>query len=479
MASRTEAVYHAYRASSPLNAGKRESVIRLYDAWRNGLDYAMRQWETLLLREGKTPRWLDAKTFPSWLSQRQWDSVTRQAKGMLDSWTSLREDEFRQVVNGSTLAPNVKHELHRLNLRHAWWEPGEDETHQLARHIIKHLRKKTPFPNARKCRTMSMDGKVARIEDATHATGYRWWAVVSTLDKGKPVRIPLIAEPRLEEHLAMNGEKLANHLQLHVNPDQSLSMRMMTVAPKAKPRTTGTVIGMDWGLKNLFSTSEGQTHGLRIYAWLQQRDTELTDLTRALAKAGIPYKQSKRYRNLNRRIRDYIANETNRILNRMAERNIREIVVEDLDFRHGGLSKRMNRIISRAGRGTVKRKLQDLEDNQGVTVTRINPAYTSQECSRCGHVDRRNRPTRDLFRCVCCGTRLPADINASRTILARRSRGQDWRRIGRKQILLTLRKEHGKRCHPVPDDYAVTSAATPRTATTAPEVKVPNGRKHH
>ena len=208
-------------------------------------------------------------------------------------------------------------------------------------------------------------------------------------------------------------------------------------------------------------------------------DRELTELTRMLAKAGIPYGQSGRYRKLNRRIRAYVTNETNRILNKMADRDIRELVVEDLDFRHGGLSKRMNRIIGRAGRNAVKRKLQDLEDTKGVIVTKVNPAYTSRECSRCGHVDKHNRPNRDLFRCICCGTRLPADINASRTILARRSRGQDWRRIGREQILLMLRTEHGKRCRPFSGGHAVSSAATSRIAKTTPGVKVNDDRKYH
>jgi hypothetical protein len=40
----------------------------------------------------------------------------------------------------------------------------------------------------------------------------------------------------------------------------------------------------------------------------------------------------------------------------------------------------------------------------GVPVVYVNPRYTSQTCSRCGHGDKRNRPTRDDFKCVQCGT---------------------------------------------------------------------------
>jgi len=55
----------------------------------------------------------------------------------------------------------------------------------------------------------------------------------------------------------------------------------------------------------------------------------------------------------------------------------------------------------------------------GVPVVLIDPAYTSQECPICHHVARSNRPTRDEFRCVCCGFSGPADNVAALNIRAR------------------------------------------------------------
>jgi transposase len=52
----------------------------------------------------------------------------------------------------------------------------------------------------------------------------------------------------------------------------------------------------------------------------------------------------------------------------------------------------------------------------GVPVVYVNPRYTSQTCSRCGHGDKRNRPTRDDFKCVQCGYVAPADHNAAENI---------------------------------------------------------------
>jgi IS605 OrfB family transposase len=49
----------------------------------------------------------------------------------------------------------------------------------------------------------------------------------------------------------------------------------------------------------------------------------------------------------------------------------------------------------------------------GVLVFIIDPAYTSQRCSACGHTERANRPTQAHFCCVSCGHTASADTNAA------------------------------------------------------------------
>ena len=49
----------------------------------------------------------------------------------------------------------------------------------------------------------------------------------------------------------------------------------------------------------------------------------------------------------------------------------------------------------------------------GVLVYIINPAYTSQRCSACGHTERGNRPTQSHFCCLSCGHTTSADTNAA------------------------------------------------------------------
>ena len=50
---------------------------------------------------------------------------------------------------------------------------------------------------------------------------------------------------------------------------------------------------------------------------------------------------------------------------------------------------------------------------EGIEVKYIDPAYTSQMCSQCGHVDKENRKNQAEFKCVECDFKINADYNAS------------------------------------------------------------------
>jgi transposase len=55
----------------------------------------------------------------------------------------------------------------------------------------------------------------------------------------------------------------------------------------------------------------------------------------------------------------------------------------------------------------------------GVPVVYVNPAYTSQTCSRCGHCERATRKSQAKFLCVSCGFSAHADLNAARNVASR------------------------------------------------------------
>jgi transposase len=73
----------------------------------------------------------------------------------------------------------------------------------------------------------------------------------------------------------------------------------------------------------------------------------------------------------------------------------------------------LNRGILANGWGQLVARLEHKAPGR---VEKINPAYTSQRCSRCTIVDREARESQAVFQCRSCGFRCNADVNAARNI---------------------------------------------------------------
>lgn len=72
-----------------------------------------------------------------------------------------------------------------------------------------------------------------------------------------------------------------------------------------------------------------------------------------------------------------------------------------------------NRILSSWSYYELQNMIEYKAEREGIKVRYVDPAYTSQTCSKCGHVDKENRPTQAKFKCINCGLELNADHNAS------------------------------------------------------------------
>jgi len=75
----------------------------------------------------------------------------------------------------------------------------------------------------------------------------------------------------------------------------------------------------------------------------------------------------------------------------------------------------LNRGILGSGWGLLVRRLADKAPGR---VERVRPAFTSQRCSACGHVDAESRESQARFVCTACGFADHADVNAARNIAA-------------------------------------------------------------
>jgi transposase len=76
---------------------------------------------------------------------------------------------------------------------------------------------------------------------------------------------------------------------------------------------------------------------------------------------------------------------------------------------------RLNLGILASGWGLLVRRLEEKAPSR---VEKIKPAFTSQRCSACGHVDANSRESQARFACTACGFAGHADVNAAQNIAA-------------------------------------------------------------
>ncbi|WP_369386422.1 RNA-guided endonuclease InsQ/TnpB family protein [Streptomyces sp. CG1] len=75
----------------------------------------------------------------------------------------------------------------------------------------------------------------------------------------------------------------------------------------------------------------------------------------------------------------------------------------------------LNRAILDKGWHRLELALTNAARYTGTVVVKVNPAYTSQQCSACGFVTEDNRESQSVFACKApgCGHRAHADVNAA------------------------------------------------------------------
>lgn len=162
-------------------------------------------------------------------------------------------------------------------------------------------------------------------------------------------------------------------------------------------KDTGNVIGLDCGYKNLAITSDGQRldDGLeQIYKKIACKKQGSNAFKRALVE------------------RDNLINQS---LNKIELGGVRELVVEDLKNvkknSKGRIRKVFNNKLQRWSYLKVLGKLQQMTEEAGVMFTKVNPAYTSQKCCKCGVICKSNRKGK-TYECAC-GNFMDADLNAA------------------------------------------------------------------
>jgi putative transposase len=99
----------------------------------------------------------------------------------------------------------------------------------------------------------------------------------------------------------------------------------------------------------------------------------------------------------------------------------RQIALEDLkDIRSRTTVRHLHRDKhSKWAFGELRFYLEYKAKREGVPVAIVDPRNTSRECPECHTIDKRNRPSRDTFRCISCDLQAMADYIAAKNIASR------------------------------------------------------------
>jgi putative transposase len=203
--------------------------------------------------------------------------------------------------------------------------------------------------------------------------------------------------------------------------------------------TVKSAVGVDLGINRLVALSDGSfvenprhSTNKRIRRRLRIRQRRVSRKVKGSAnrrKSGIEVAK------LHKKIADK-RNDTNWKAANKIVRTADAVVREDLNIRgmksrckpkrvngrfmpNGQPAKRgLNLSISDASWGDLTQKIEWVAAKSGKPVLAVNPKYTSQECSNCGHISKDNRDG-EKFICQECGHIDHADTQAARTILRR------------------------------------------------------------
>jgi putative transposase len=182
-----------------------------------------------------------------------------------------------------------------------------------------------------------------------------------------------------------------------------------------KQLTSGPVMGVDVGENNLAATSLGKVFGGECLR--EQRDRYLARRRRLQSNGSQSARQALRQASGKERRRvQHVNHETSKaIVAQAREAGVFKIIMEDLTHIQSRIraGRRMRARLHRWAFRQLQQFIEYKAQAVGIAVEYVDPAYTSQTCSRCDGLGRR---VKHRFVCKQCGLRAHADLNASRKL---------------------------------------------------------------
>lgn len=178
---------------------------------------------------------------------------------------------------------------------------------------------------------------------------------------------------------------------------------------------TGNTIGIDLGLTDIVATSDGELIAAPKYFSKAQK--ALAKAQRRLARRKRGSKNREEARVQVAKLHQKVARQRSDFLHKVSTRLVTEndcIVYEDLNLK-GLASGVLAKSFQDVAIGMFTFMLAYKAEYAGRQAIKVNPNYTSQDCSSCGHREKHPLWVRS-FTCKECGTHHHRDINAAKNI---------------------------------------------------------------
>ena len=207
--------------------------------------------------------------------------------------------------------------------------------------------------------------------------------------------------------------------------------------PTAKPAPKRGAVGVDLGVKNLATLSDGtvipnpRALGARLKALRKAQQA----LSRKVKGSVRREKAKKHVARLHARVADVRADAINKATTMIA-RDYGVVCIEDLNVAGMAKSRSLARSLSDAALGEFRRQLEYKTARSGAALRVVDRWYpSSKTCSNCGVVKAKLPLSERTFNCDACGLTMGRDLNAAINIQVAGSapetlnaRGEDVRR---------------------------------------------------
>lgn len=243
---------------------------------------------------------------------------------------------------------------------------------------------------------------------------------VSIWTVSKRERIPFVCGDYQRNILAKG---LIKQSDLVLHRDGKFFLMVSVVLPDALEQKAVDVLGVDLGIVVIAADSDGNKYSGKALNKIRHRNRTLRKKLQSIGTKSAKRLLKKRNHKESRFARD-----VNHVISKkivaLAKCTDRALAIEELTGIRRRIKARKNERTmlhnwSFAQLGTF---LDYKSKMAGVKLVRVDPHFTSQQCSECGHTEKANRKTRDEFCCVACGHTSHADENGARNI---RLRGLD------------------------------------------------------